>query len=260
MNSKVDQLFADVGVADLDVGVPGALLLTGFQPADLTASRSAQARDVFEQMERALREVGRDFSQVARTWFYLDDILAWYGEFNAVRTKFFGERGVFQGVVPASTGIGLPGLGGPALTCALLAVTPGAATVEAVASPLQCEALDYQSSFSRAVEIRAPGQRRLYVSGTASIDDDGKTAYVGDVNRQIELTLAVVDALISSRGFDWKDVTRAVAYAPVGADAARSEALLRSMGMPAGVCHALESVVCRGDLLYELEVDAIIRE
>jgi enamine deaminase RidA (YjgF/YER057c/UK114 family) len=237
--------------------VQNALLLTGFRPVDPGATRSEQARDVFEQMERTLQEAGRDFSQVVRTWFYLQDILGWYGDFNAVRTKFFGERGVFQGLVPASTGIGLPDLDGVALTAGLLAIAPGTAQVEAVASPLQCEALDYQSSFSRAVEIVTPNVRRILVSGTASIDDAGRTAYVGDVDRQIELTISVVDALLVSRSMDWKDVTRAVAYAPVLRDAVRSEALLKSMGMPDGVFRPLESVVCRDDLLFELELDAV---
>jgi len=47
-----------------------------------------------------------DFSHVARTWLYLDNLLDWYDDFNVVRTSFFRKHDVFRGLVPASTGIG----------------------------------------------------------------------------------------------------------------------------------------------------------
>ena len=83
------------------------ILVTGLRPRHPSAPRGAQARDVLEQMEDVLRPHGCDFSHVARTWFFLENILDWYGEFNAARTAFFRERHVFGGLVPASTGVGI---------------------------------------------------------------------------------------------------------------------------------------------------------
>ena len=52
---------------------------------------------------------GYTFRDVARTWFYLKDILDWYGPFNAVRNDAFRRLGLMgkngDGAIPASTGI-----------------------------------------------------------------------------------------------------------------------------------------------------------
>lgn len=261
MNPTPGDIFHEVGI--LETGVRDTLdarqvLLTGFRPSDPSAPRGEQARDVLEQMRRALQEADCTFSHVVRTWFYLDDILGWYDEFNTARTAFFETHCIFDGIVPASTAVGLAGLD-VALTGAVLAVKPGAgqAEVEAVASPLQCPALDYKSSFSRAVEVRMGTGQTLYISGTASIDDDGLTAYRGDVGRQIELTLAVVDAMLVARSLEWSHVTRAVAYFPTLSDAGQLPAQLASLGMDTSVLRCIEATVCRADLLFEIEIDAV---
>lgn len=98
--------------------------LAGVIAPDLTADRSRQTRAVLERFERVLALVGMTFGDVVRTWFYNDHILDWYDEFNAVRTQFFKERGVLNGLVPASTGIGGGNLDGAALVGEALAVRP----------------------------------------------------------------------------------------------------------------------------------------
>ena len=99
-------------------------LLAGILPADLAAPRSAQTRSCYEQMETALQQASMDFSHVVRTWLYLDRLLSWYGEFNQGRTGFFKERGVFERLIPASTGIGASNPFGAALACGALAIRP----------------------------------------------------------------------------------------------------------------------------------------
>jgi enamine deaminase RidA (YjgF/YER057c/UK114 family) len=261
MKPVSERIFDDAGLPapylrDTDDG--REILLTGFRPRNVQATRKEQTRDVFEQMEQALHAAGCDFSHVARTWFYLDDILSWYGEFNAARSEFFQARHVFDGVMPASTGVGIAGLD-VALTGAVLAMKPsnGRAEVEAVSSPLQCSAMSYQSSFSRAVEVRTSERRTVYISGTASIDDDGLTAYPESVDRQIGLTMAVVDALLVARGLDWSDVSRAVAYFPDPRNARLLAPHLAGLGMNPGALRYVDATICRADLLFEIEVDAV---
>jgi len=217
---------------------------------DVSLSPAAQARETFERIEALLDEAGMDFSHVVRTWMYLDDILSWYEDFNQVRTSFFTERDVFRGVVPASTGVGGSNPAGAAVVANAVAVEPKAdrVRISSVASPLQCPATAYDSSFSRAVEIDAPGCRRLLISGTASIDSDGRSAHDGDVGKQVELTMNVVRAILESRRMDWRDVTRAVAYLKHGSDAIR---------LPALPVITVENDICRDDLLFEIEVDAV---
>lgn len=234
-------------------------LLSGLYAPDTSASRPAQARATYERMEEALDLVGMDFSHVARTWLFLEDILAWYGEFNDVRTRFFTERGVFDRLVPASTGIGGSNPAGAAMMTGVYAVKPkdDTVTVQAVPSPLQCPALAYGSSFSRAVEVAMPGLRRLYVSGTAGIAPDGKTAHLGDVVGQTALTCDVVAAILHSRGLDWGDVTRATAYVRYPEDAGVFEQQRLAKGLPPLPVVVTHNVICRDDLLFELEVDAV---
>ena len=225
-------------------------------PADLKASREDQAVSIFETIERVLLAEGMEFGHLVRTWFYLDKILDWYDRFNQARTPFLRARGAFQGLMPASTGIGMPNRFGAAVVAGVLAIKPKGATVTEVASPLQCPALDYKSSFSRAVEVGRAGRRELYISGTASIEPGGKTAYVGDTQSQIELTMQVAAAILHSRQMDWSDCTRAIAYIKQPKDAPLFADYLREHCLETLPLTWMHSDVCRDDLLFEIELDA----
>lgn len=234
-------------------------LLVGLLPANTVAGRSAQTRSSFEQIEAALHQAGMDFSHVVRTWFYLDRLLDWYDEFNVVRTAFFKDRGVFNRLIPASTGIGASNPAGAALTSGALAIRPrhSQVRIQEVGSPLQNPATEYRSSFSRAVEIGFPSHRLLTISGTASIAPNGKTVHQDDIVKQIHLTLDVVEGILKSRGMEWQDTTRAVAYFYDIHDLPTFDAICAERGIPPLPLAPAHATVCRADLLFELELDAI---
>jgi enamine deaminase RidA (YjgF/YER057c/UK114 family) len=236
--------------------------LGGLLPADPNASRAAQTRSVFERMEAALARASMTFCDTVRTWFFLDNLLDWYDEFNVVRTAFFTERGVFDRRVPASTGIGAANPAGASLVASALAVKPkhDGVTIAPQPSPLQCPATSYRSSFSRAMEIEYPDRRCLYISGTASIDSEGRSVHLGDVDKQIDLTMRVADALLRSRGMAWSDVVRAIAYFKDITEAPRLEGYCRARALPAFPISFSHAAVCRHDLLYEIELDAVVRK
>lgn len=221
--------------------------------------REEQAAAAFRRLAGALAQAGMAPGHIARTWFYLDDILAWYGGFNAARAAFFAEKGIAGGSAPASTGIGAPNPCGAALAASALAArrADGSPAAAAVPSPLQGPAQAYGSLFSRAVEIAAPGRRVLLVSGTASIGPDGRTARAGDRAGQAALSLEAVLALLGSRGMDAGCVTRAVVYAPDAAALRAWEGLAGRLPLPAV---PVLSAVCRADLLFEIELDAVSGE
>ena len=232
--------------------------LGGLTAEDTTAPAGQQARRTFEMMEEALALCDMDFGHVARTWLYIDDILSWYDEFNRVRTTFFQERQVFDHLVPASTGIGGANPAGAAMVAGVYAVrakTPEV-TVQAVPSPLQCPAPEYGSSFSRAVEVAMPDLSRLLISGTASIAPGGETLHQGDVRAQARLSCEVAEAILVSRGMGWEDVTRMTAYVRYGQDAGVLEEYRQAAGMPPLPLVVAHNVICRDDLLFEIEVDA----
>lgn len=234
--------------------------LTGLLPEDLTAGRKDQTRSLFDAMEKALAQADMRFSQVARTWFYNHDMLEWYDDFNEVRTAFFEERTIFDQLVPASTGIGCWNGAGAALTAGLVALESGERSLAPVAipSPLQCPSIEYGSAFSRAVEFGSPSLRRLLISGTASIEPGGKSIHFGDMERQIHLTLCVVQAILKSRGMNWSHVSRAIAYFKDAAHAPLFAKCMTARGIapiPALLAH---TDICRDDLLFELELDALL--
>jgi enamine deaminase RidA (YjgF/YER057c/UK114 family) len=224
------------------------------------ASRSAQAEMVLETFAAALTRHGFRFTDTVRTWFFIERILAWYDEFNRIRTEFFQKHGVFAQVVPASTGIGAGNFCGAALIGNLFAVQPkgGQVKIRAVSSPLQGSALNYKSSFSRAVELAYPAGRALLVSGTAGIRRDGQTAFPGDVVAQIDLTMRVVAALLRSRKMDWKHLFRGSVYFKHPDSVKYFMAYCREHALPSQNLAVAFTDMCRAELLFEIELDAFI--
>ncbi len=233
--------------------------VVGLLPADASLSRTVQATQIFTQMEDVLRAGRMSFSHVLRTWFYNDDILDWYGDFNVVRTQFFHERRVFDGLLPASTGVGGRNAAGAAVIAGLIAMEPRSDAVKAfeIPSPLQSPAPGYGSSFSRAVELQTPDHRRVYVSGTASIDGEGNTVFHGDAAAQVKQTMQVVQAILESREMDWSDVVRSLAYFKRPDDAPLFGQYLENNAISRFPAVIVENDICRDDLLFEIEVDAI---
>lgn len=253
---------------ELGDGVVGSLFendcgrccrLVGLHPTEVSDTREKQTSEIFEQMETALAKVDMTFANVFRTWFYNHDILDWYGEFNSVRTGFFHERKIFDGLVPASTGIGGGNAMDAALVAGLVALEPRNSELGAfrVPSPLQSSARDYGSSFSRAVEVDCPDHRRLYVSGTASIDKEGNTIFLEDCQSQVAKTMEVVQAILESRQMGWADVTRALAYFKRAKDAPLLAAYRQENNLAPFPVIVAENDVCRDDLLFEIEIDAV---
>lgn len=258
----------DVAPLMLDGGVVGALVeaggaarlyLGGVTPPDASAARGEQTEAVFGRIECALGVAGMTFADVARTWFYNDQILDWYAEFNAVRTGFFRRHDVRQ--MPASTGIGAPNPTGAALVGKALAIAlrqPGAALVEQARSPLQGEAFAYGSAFSRAVVVRDACSRTLHVSGTASIDPAGNTAHRGDTCAQIALTMRVVSALVEEAAMGLGDTVRAVVYVRDAKDIPLWHTYCRERGLGALPAVVVGADICRDDLLFEIELELAV--
>jgi len=223
-------------------------------------SKSAQSGEMFERMEHALLEAGMAMTNVVRTWLFLDDILSWYEEFNGIRTGFFMKKKLSNGLLPASTGVGGRNPAGTAIVGGAWAVqsTDGSVVVQAVPSPQQCSSLEYGSAFNRAVLIDVPAGRRLLISGTASIEPNGRSAHVGDLCKQIRLTMEVAHAILASRGFNFSDITRATAYFKNIQDASAFDAWRQKQKVGPFPLVVAEATICRDELLFEIELDALV--
>jgi enamine deaminase RidA (YjgF/YER057c/UK114 family) len=233
-------------------------LLGGLAPETLSASRPDQFRQMLGNLEAALEHAGFSLGDIVRTWFHLDDLLSWYSAFNQARTEAYSRIRFRTGSLPASTGVSGRNPYGAALVAGAWAMRPlqAAVRIAEVASPLQCPAPAYGSSFSRAMEITSLRGRRLLISGTASIAPGGETLWAGNLRQQINLTMEVVAAILASRGFRYADIDRATAYFKNRADIPAFAAWCAEQGAGSMPFVAAQCGICRDDLLFELEADA----
>ncbi len=95
------------------------------------------------------------------------------------------------------------------------------------------------------------------ISGTASIAAEGKSMFTNDVEGQIRLTFDVVEAILQARGMGWKNTVRAVGYFRDMRDLPVFEKCCRDRGIAPLPLVAAHTTVCRDDLLFEIELDAI---
>ena len=230
----------------------------GLGPTRPSQSRAGQTQEALDRLEQTLAEAGFSLRDMARTWFFLDDILAWYREFNHVRTKAYSRVKFNTGSLPASTGVSGRNPERSALALAAWAIQPANSSTEVreVASPLQCPAPAYGSSFSRAMEISSSSGRRLFISGTASIAPEGQTLWPDNAAKQVDLSMQVIDAILRSRGFTFADLTHATAYFKNSSSVPAFTAWCSANKLPQSIVVPALCDICRDDLLFELEAEA----
>ncbi len=223
--------------------------------------RQEHAMSMFVQANQILTAHGLGYRNVARTWIYLPKLLSWYDEFNAARRQAYREFGLLDGQrpvwLPASTGIqGDCPLGRECMMdfLAISRLEGGTLETEMLGSPGQCEAFQYGSSFSRAVEVKDESVSRIYVSGTASIDEEGKTVHVGEPEKQIRHTLNVVRELLASRNHSFSDIAHCVAFLKRAEYTSEFRRIAGEEGLDYRGVIETAADICRDDLLFELEV------
>lgn len=77
------------------------------------------------------------------------------------------------------------------------------------------DAYDYfprASSFSRGLAFELNGYKILFISGTASVDENGKTIHIGDFRAQCWRTYRNITTLLESEGMTWQDIVRTTCY------------------------------------------------
>ncbi len=229
------------------------------------SSPEDEAGRTLEMAGRQLEAVGWSFRDVCRTWFYLTDILDWYGEFNRTRNKFFETVGLspsaVNGAIPASTGIHGRNARGGWCTLDLLAVKPAEGrpfAVRRLAHSRQNEATQYGSAFSRGLELALGGRRYAFVSGTASIDERGESQHHRQFARQMETTLASVEAVLAAAGATLGDLSQATAFLKHAEDVDTYRRVARDAGLSATPTVCTRADVCREELLFELDGTAVL--
>jgi enamine deaminase RidA (YjgF/YER057c/UK114 family) len=227
-------------------------------------SQAEETDRILATAEAALVSHGFCFRDVRRTWFYLERILDWYGDFNRVRNAAFRRMGLFNcgslTPIPASTGVeGRKGRGSCVLDLLATTARPGKRhEVARLTHGRQNEATEYGSAFSRGLALTLEHARYVFVSGTASIDEHGASVHPGDFEAQTRHTLHAVRSLLAAGGATLADIEQATAFLKRREDLPVYRRIAEHEGLASLPIICTVADVCRDDLLFELDATAIV--
>jgi enamine deaminase RidA (YjgF/YER057c/UK114 family) len=129
------------------------------------------------------------------------------------------------------------------------------------------EAYDYQkpSSFSRALRLDFGGHKVLLISGTASVNEEGKAEHIGDFKAQLWRTYVNITNLLAAEGMTWHDVVRTTNYLrDIERDYSEFNKIRTSFYQwlnldPLPASTGIQARLCWETLLIEIEVYAICK-
>ncbi len=129
------------------------------------------------------------------------------------------------------------------------------------------EAYNYEkpSSFSRALRLDLGGYKVLLVSGTASVNEEGKPEHIGDFKAQLWRTYVNITNLLEAEGMSWHDVVRTTNYLrDIERDYAEFNKIRTSFYQwlnldPLPAATGIQVRLCWETLLVEIEVYAICK-
>jgi enamine deaminase RidA (YjgF/YER057c/UK114 family) len=119
------------------------------------------------------------------------------------------------------------------------------------------------SSFSRGLRLDIKGITILLISGTASVDEEGRTVHAGDFCAQSWRTYRNITGLLEAEGASWKDVVRTTCYLrDIERDYEAFNEIrtqfFKEQGLnPLPASTGVQAILCRPDLLVEIEAMAI---
>lgn len=128
------------------------------------------------------------------------------------------------------------------------------------------EAYDYETPvpFTRGMRVELPGYSLILISGTASVDEQGRSIHVGDIKAQSWRTFENIEALLASEGADWHDVVRTTCYLrDMSRDYEPFNEVRHAFYLdrdlePFPASTGIQVTLCREDLLVEIEAMAIV--
>ena len=120
-----------------------------------------------------------------------------------------------------------------------------------------------KASFVRGMRVDLDNCTMLFISGTASVNENGESVHAGDFSAQTQRTFSNIRGLLESEGADWHDVVRTTCYL---ADFRHYDEFNRIRNafyseenldpLPASTC--VQASLCRPELLVEIEAIAMI--
>lgn len=222
-----------------------------------------QTDTVLREYENLLCKEGATLERnCLRTWFFVRDVDTQYAGMVVARRENFDLLGLTSDThYIASTGI----QGGPANPKAIIQM--GAYSIVGDSwNPQQQHYLyapthlnptyEYGVTFERGVCVEYGDRAHTIISGTASIDNQGRVLHVGDIVKQTERMWENVEALLKESDMDYDDVMHLIVYLRDTADYNEVKQMFdrRFPNIPTVISFA---PVCRPTWLIEMECIAI---
>ena len=233
-----------------------------------SASLVSPGEDSCRQMTGAFGELSRQLSphglsvahDTLRTWIFVRDVDTNYAGVVEGRKSYFETIGL----TPATHFIASTGIEGRAPDWRDL-VLMDAYTVGGLqeGQKQHLKALDHLSptalygvTFERGTSVTFGDRKQIYISGTASIDAQGKVVHPGDPAAQTGRMLENIEALLAEAGAGLGDIAMAIVYLRDPADYPLVKQYLAKAcpGLNALYVHA---PVCRPAWLVEMECIAL---
>lgn len=157
-----------------------------------------------------------------RTWFYVRDVDTQYAGLVKSRRECFLE----QGLTPTTHYISSTGIGGNPVnpkaliqlgSYALTGFEPEQQRYLYALSHLN-KTIEYGVTFERGTLMQYGDRNHIYISGTASINNQGEVIHVGDIRKQTERMWENVSALLDEGGMDFSDIMQIIVYLRDSAD------------------------------------------
>ena len=229
---------------------------------DRTLDSEGQMYDIFLQYKGMLSEKGMTVADnCVRTWIFVRDIDHNYKGVVEGRKRFFNE----EGLTPSTHFIASTGIEGEDRDPDVLVVMDAVAIPNLDQSKVRyLQALDhlnptyeYGVTFERGTAIDFADEKVIFISGTASIDSEGRVLHKGDAGKQTLRAIENIEALLKDAGASLTDVESAIVYLRNDEDLpAVNEALARSH-FSIHECVTVHAPVCRPDWLVEIECIAV---
>ena len=179
------------------------------------ANFSHQADSVYEITGKIMKRWDMPFEGIYRFWNFMDKISENYPSFNRSRNKFFEGSGIKD--YPAATGVETKWLSRQEFSMGFEAVKPflnSDIKICSLNSQLQCEASEYGPKFSRAklLNFKKSGVKKLYISGTSSIDRGGNSTRADNILENVSYTLLCIQHLQEKSQMNFNNVVTSVVY------------------------------------------------
>jgi len=196
-----------------------------------------------------------------RTWFFVQDVDTNYADFVKARKDYFDQSGLTANThYIASTGIEGRNDSLPSLVSmdvySIKGISQEQITYLHALSHLSPTNI-YGVTFERGVAVQYGDRRHIYISGTASIDNQGNVVHIGDVEKQTFRMLENIEMLLKEGKACMDDIAQGIVYLRDTADYRTVKRILDKTFPELPLVITL-APVCRPTWLVEMECIAII--